>query len=781
MMFSSKWIFTAVPFFPAFKTMRQPSLPRRQSARLLSVSLLLATSLPHYAQTPTVPAPAPVATMPTKIPTLAANGGDPQPGTRLADHLGDSAPVKLMGVENQLQIPFSVPQLSTPLAAHLHVAGQASLDLNEHAWLVASVNDRAFAQRSLQDGGEFAFDLNVPPALIVPGFNRLRLEVIQHYTDTCEYPMAPQLWTQIDTTASSLSLELLPRAWTPTLDGLDKLFDKATVAQHAEITLIHAGSGPSELPALSLAAQGVALRHDYVPTSFRTLRLAPENLSFAALAEALPPDASVQVTIGTRKQLAGLLPKNMPAKGPVLAVRKWPQPEPLQAPLPPPKYLVLISGDTDGEVLTAAQAFSHPTLPWPPVSASRIPSLAVAPKTLQPPPLRALQRQAYSLWEAGFTSRTLRGIQPGAASIRIWNGGWQRKAQIRVHAEYAAGLSPMSALNVSANGIVQGSLPLDRADGGRYDDYAVTLDPTTLHPGWNTIELEPVLIPQSNGGDCKPFFPGNLAVTLFDDSTFEWVGGIDSTAQDLALLAAGGTPYLEHINGSDLVVGLAATDADTLSAALTLIGKLAQRADGPLTALNLTAADAKSRQVDIWVGTLSALPAAVLSSSGLSDGMLSVSVADGLTRGSRFLDQNGEKQLKTQVRTAWGAAELESPLTGLGLAANGEWQGHPVTTFTAQDAPTLRRALTTVVGYGTWDQLRGHLAWWRIDTGALTATGWDEQPFHYFGLRGGLAMWVSRHPWWSLLILLSMVALFVIGGRILLRRKQSTVPLDEGA
>jgi hypothetical protein len=59
----------------------------------------------------------------------------------------------------------------------------------------------------------------------------------------------------------------------------------------------------------------------------------------------------------------------------------------------------------------------------------------------------------------------------------------------------------------------------------------------------------------------------------------------------------------------------------------------------------------------------------------------------------------------------------------------------------------------------------------------------SETPFRTFGVRGGLALWVSRHPWISLAVLLFFGLLFVLATRYALRqyaqRRQRAQALED--
>ncbi|MHB8167007.1 MAG: cellulose biosynthesis cyclic di-GMP-binding regulatory protein BcsB, partial [Sulfuricella sp.] len=188
----------------------------------------------------------------------------------LAYLLGTDAVVTLRGIDPSLRVSLPLPALALAQQATLHLVGTASAALNDDSWLLATINGHTVAQFPLHgtSGGEFAQNVSLPAAFLHSGFNELRIQAIQHYTKVCEYPLAPQLWTQIDPTQSTLNVMLTPRAINPDLAHLDVLFDKTTAAARPVVPVFYGAltNTDSQL-ALALTAQGVGLRYVYVPVS----------------------------------------------------------------------------------------------------------------------------------------------------------------------------------------------------------------------------------------------------------------------------------------------------------------------------------------------------------------------------------------------------------------------------------------------------------------------------------------------------------------------------------
>jgi hypothetical protein len=60
------------------------------------------------------------------------------------------------------------------------------------------------------------------------------------------------------------------------------------------------------------------------------------------------------------------------------------------------------------------------------------------------------------------------------------------------------------------------------------------------------------------------------------------------------------------------------------------------------------------------------------------------------------------------------------------------------------------------------DGVYGRLSFWHPDDSVVHSVPVDVAPISAFGLRGGLGIFASQHPWLALLVLLFVIALFVL-------------------
>jgi hypothetical protein len=706
-----------------------------------------------------VPAPAPTAAV-SPVAAGAASATWNLPLSRLT---GDTAPMRVQGVQGELRLSLPLPALLAPSEVVLELAGSASQALINTSQLAVEVNGRVVAQQRLSGQSALRLSVPLPVGLLREGYNEVRLAFAQHYQDRCEFPLAPELWTQIDPVASRFVVRAAPRAVPLRLDRLDDLFDKRSWDEAPLVPVLTAVQPDATLlPALSLVAQGIGQRYDYLPVRVTSARL-PAQLD--AVAAQLPAGARGAVAVGLLPQMAPLLAGlELPREGgPGAVLRRLPGDE--------SRFLLVLAAPDAAGLEQVARAFAMPRMPWPDkpwatVSQLRMPPLGAvtgAAASLRP------STQAFPLSAQGWRTTTLTGMGGGGASVRFWNPAWQGRVQVRVHAAYAAGMAPQSALNVLANGAMHGSIPLDNVAGGVYDNYAVTVPAGALRPGWNTLTLQPVLIPHGNGGECQAFFPGNLAVTVYEDTTLQTFGGSALERPDLGLLAYSGRPMPDVPVGLGMVLQLTDAQDATVGAGLTLLSKLAQVFRGPLLRTQLAVGEAKDASNRLWVGPVGGLPEGVRRAAGLdAQGALDVPVP--LIQTSHVPVREGQVLLALRDQLdAFGAepgtisaqAAVAPALQGRSAAVATLMKGDPVTVFTALDAVALEAGMRQLVGHGAWSQLKGSVALWRPGEEPLQTVTPEDAPFTAYSLRGGLGLWISQYPWWALSFLLVLLGSLV--------------------
>lgn len=701
----------------------------------------------------------------SKAPLIAAaalpNNAAETTQLNLAELLGEDETAELHGSKASLVINFPLPAQREVREVHLLLQGSSSNALIAPSQLLVTINKHVAGQIKLVGAQtQWQADIVLPVSALHHGYNVIRLDVAQHYAAGCESPLATQLWTQIDLKKSILNISSSERALHPQLDTLSQVFDKTTWERRPTVHLLTMQEPQdAQLQAMALVAQGTALRYEYVPIKV-----------FASRYQTLWPATGNVILLGTRAELAPWLEGLNVPKGnqPILAVRPLPSDE--------KRALVLFAADDADGLIHLAQAYAMTDLPLPNLSWVGLDKL-IMPAVGQlpsPPAMQANAQAVVPLQYLGYKTHTFTGFDTAGKTLSFWNDRWQGRVQMRLHLAYAAGMSTQSSMNVLVNGAMVGSIPLNDDSVGQYDDYAVSVPATAMKMGWNKLELQPVLIPQALGGECAPFFLGNLAVTVYDDSILERLGGSSLHQPDLGLLAYTGQTELQLATDKRLALQLLDKDPDTLSSALTLLSKLAQVQKRPLwlawVGSGEVPANTGSRMV---FGKLSELPENIR-------GELGAQYEVDMPLAAAATDNSWYAWLPPSLRDffALQPALPQRAQADVGLMADlsqqvfawaGERDGMSWTVFGAQTPAMLARGMDTLTDYSHWGQLKGRLAFWHPDDITVHSIPAEVTPISAFGLRGGLGIFASQHPWLALLAVLLLVAIFVLLAPRLLR------------
>ncbi|WP_298219440.1 cellulose biosynthesis cyclic di-GMP-binding regulatory protein BcsB [Halothiobacillus sp.] len=703
------------------------------------------------------------------MPLIALAGTQPMPladvsgeQITLAHLLGTETPLTLIGEDAQTSFTLPIAQLVRVLSINLTLALVPSAGLNNDSWLMVRINGLTVGQINLVTArlqGN-AISLAIPVAVLKPGYNKVQLFAAQHSPTVCAPALSPELFTQVNTENSFFTLSTTPINPDLTLAQLGELFDPSSEATQAEVPVFVSNpNGALQATTLAYAAQGVARRFNYLPVNFSVLPLAKAAQPAVTQAK-LRPTAALLIGNYTEltPYLAGLNLSD--TQTPRLIVRRFDA--------APARYLVILVANTIADQQQLALRFALTELPLPAVHSLNLDSLAVYGLPI-PTPQR--QNNEFQFRDLGIKSATLSGVDAPALDFQVWNAGWKQKAQVRLHLAYAAGMSKQSALNVWINDVQQGSIPLNLPQGGEYADFAVTLPTTLLTAGWNKIRLQPVLIPISNGGECKHFFPGNLSVSVFDDSKFIWMGnGSEEYTRDLVIFSGFNSmkwvsDWLEGLN-----IHLSGNNADLLSAAMTLTGKLSQVAHSPLIQLNVGTTLPKNDWPTILISTLDALNTENKQRFGLSPGQVLSRLQNNTPGDIAPLSWDAKPKL-----TTWVESNSAFDLTHTTLAAVAEDTMQPAYLFAASTPATLQTGMARAVGFGVWSQLTGTLAYWPYDGKPVVSIGRTQEPFRNYGLQRGLSIWVTQNPWYGLLIVLmagTLTALVMRWGLTIYRRRR---------
>lgn len=741
-----------------------PSMPAMTKyLALLGLTLqLAATAIPGHAEE---------AALDTSLTEAASSSASAQAGAKefnfsLAKLIGSGRISTLKGESGQLGFSLPVPPTWQAKDVELRLRGTVSSSLIAGSQLVVYLNGEAIQQYPLQqEGNRYDFTLKVPVEKLKSGFNDFQLQANQHYTEACEFPHAPQLWTQVNLEQSGFKINATPKPVVSSLSRLSEIFSKANWHDRPAVSIMTAAKPtPDEVAAMGLLAQGVAGFYDFVP-----VRISHDVYPLEAhnLLGQFPADSRTAVVMGSFANLGSYLQGLNIGKQdkPVIAVRAMPG--------DPTRQLVILAANNGKDLKKLATAFALRGLPWPDHAWTSIDKLKM-------PPARSLEKRfdlplassgAFPLRALGYKTTTYSGQDNDGPVLRVWNNSWQGRMQVRVHLTYASGMSPQSSLNIISNGVMQGAIPLNNPRGGIYENYAVTIPAGSLNPGWNTLQFKPVLVPVSNGGKCQPSYDGNLALTVYEDTTLQKFGGDELREPDLALLSGTGSIYTEGPLGKGIAIQMTDDNSDTLSSGLTLVAKLTQVFRRPLMNVWFGVGPAPEMKHQYWIGSYKQLPRDV-ASLVVTDFPSRIAVEVPIIQSATVEVREGNEWLRSTLENMgirntppakYTSAEiaLSGQFNKYSFAATKEIDGNVVTVLSANSPAILKQGVATLIGYGQWAQLKGRLAFWEPGSEKLSSVSYDDTPFSAYGLRGGLGIWVSQYPWLALFSLLLIIGFII--------------------
>lgn len=657
---------------------------------------------------------------------LPAAPPEPTPAAAaLAHFMPEPAPIDLRGVHARAEVAIPIAAGLTPKRLTLHLAAANSVVLlPKRSVLRVLLDDTLVAQIPLDPGlPRIEASIELPVQGLKPGYHRLVFDAAQHYTEACEDPSAPELWTQIDTRRSWLELEGRWQDGPLSLAELDRLFDPRRWGPQP-LTIATLGTLTPDMIRLgALASQAVALRLRYRPLKVAHHHLAARPDALEAMLRA-SDDPGPIILLGAPPVTAAVLGATQPG-GPRIALHRHPQ--------RPEQPLLVVQGTTQ-EMERALQALAVQRAPLPDRAETGVGKVSAAPvpPTLpadRPVRLRALGWNGDQEVRGRYGSRTIEFTLP-----TDFYTPREDFLSLRLNLAYGAGLRKDSALNMVVNGRFAHAVPLDGRDGTRYEGYEVRIPVVLLQPGHNRLELNAHLIP-AEGGQCVEQAIEPMRLTVRADSTLELPPHAQVAAvPDLRLFGRGAYPYA---GARSLGLWLGASDSEILEAAWTLLARLAQTRAAILPPLHVSVGGTRPAGTEdlILVGTPRQFPPETFAHAPLD--------ASG-----RILQSGSEPLAETPAPTwrlwlSWlarGAPAAAARPTPVSVTLDGptlgrqaalmQWldgQGRLLTWLTANDPAVLQTRVPTLVEPAVWGRLEGDLLLWRdadtVYTDRVGATG----------------------------------------------------------
>lgn len=785
--------------------------------RLLVLGLFLALLLPLKGQIPVgEPAPIPAASpAPAAAPPAPTPSSSPLPtptplqASRPTSAINQAAtPVEdsrfprgtlrfrlplrsLIDMEGNITLrnDRSIYTLFVPIAARyqvlrcrLFLTYTNSISLLAHrSTMTISMNDAILAQQRLDP--QFPTDtivVDVPSRLLKNDFNRLQIAVAQRSTERCQDPNSPELFTQIDVDQSYFEAEMIAAPVPMRLSALRDIIDEKLWYPYPFHICLPDGTAREEsvLSWGSIITQGIGLALGVQP--FRVTH-----------AKALRPGMD-NIVVGTMNSLTPFLTATEigAINGSFIAVKSMPD--------DPKHYMIIISGRSEEEVGQAALAFALINFPLPDSQFAQVNRLALPtkPAYIRNAPLR--EPGSYTFRRLGYRTRTIKGFNTGSYEIPIYMPGDLSRndmsnIELRLNFTYGAAFRTDSTLNFFINQTFQQAIHLRQREGAFHTGHKIFLPTRAFQPGRNVIQISPAMIP-SETGECELNQIENLLFTLYEDSSLVIPPlGRMAVLPSLGLLSQTGFPYTASPDGVDMSVFLTAREPDTVNAAWTLLGKIAQISGALLHRAELAYRYTRTPRNLLVVGPVASIPDDVVQGLPVSPrevGTYRYMVSTNPRPGSAL--PTGLEEFFNRLRGVEAEASviLEDPsVVEMDATARLEenivmvqaestvHRGFANTIVTAPDSARLLAGMNVLQQREFWNKLIGDVAVWNMEPDSLaTAKVGSEFTYGATTLVSRATEGLGRQPIVFAVVILVLLAIVGFLARMVLnsRKRQMT-------
>jgi cellulose synthase operon protein B len=728
---------------------------------------------------------------PAFVSAAAVNDAQRREVVALAELMANPSHVRLRGASVHYDFHVGLSPRVEVIDALLRLRMTSSISLlQERSHLRVALNGATMAQIPLSpSGAQSEFELALPAAMLVPGFNRLTFSAAQHYTEGCEDPSAPELWTEIDTRTSALELSTRPRRFAASLADLDALMGPATGNPRTHVLLTATEPDEALLTAGARIAEAIGLRLQFVPPRIRharAIRASDEQLvdDPDLHLDLTPwPDADL-VLLGTRDQLSPYMSGRLHRQisDAYLAVHRAADDD--------DRLVFIVSGTNPSEVERAAAALAQLETPQTDSDRALVHALGMRRASGNGSRHFLTLGGRYAFSDLGYRTRTVRGYGDEHLDLRFdlppdFYVAETENLELALDFAYGANMRADSVLNLLVNGSFQQAIPLNNPRGAVLREYRLQIPLRSFRRGPNTITFEPVIVPMITG-ECLALEDRNLIFTLFEQSRVRVPHAVHYVAMpDLALFAATGFPFYAPPNTPEQplsgAVTLYGSDSATTAAAWTFLARLAQ-AGGGGSAVPVTRASARQPRHQLLVGAWDTIDPALVASAPIAAGAarqhrpLAASPApqpgffqrltQGVTRVDAALPPATPARLQltapTLLREHGLVTAFESPLAS----------GYTMTVLSAATPALLLERVDALVQPAVWTQLSGDVALWTEPGRAVHA---DRAGTSFMlgdpRLSDVLRYRLTLHPWILVAGVLALLALAAALVSALLQRR----------
>ncbi|PDT05108.1 cellulose synthase BcsB subunit [Rhizobium chutanense] len=747
--------------------------------------------------TQAAPAPVPSAiavqpqpAVPALQPAAAANAAAPPHSGDIRRYVVPFSKLGLAGeYDRRSWSVYLTPEEAAAKASFTFAYQNAVVVAPEASALTAYLNNRPIGQQRVgSPDGPSAVTFEVPPGLLQPGANLVTFEAAQRHRTDCSIQSTYELWSNIDPAGTYLSFAGTDAALLAGADAIRAIGVDGAGKTEFDI-VVPALEQPGTTRPLLRLAQGLSV-----------LSSMPNQI-FAFSATALPAagPGKLSVLVGTAAELRPLFP-GLPPGAESAALAAFVTDPRSGSPV------LLISGPSWQAVSSAIDTIVSPTDRSSDVRRDVLTterwSAPNAPLVFSDTSI-ALSRLGVKTTE--FSGRRLRTSFNIAVPADFYANAYG-EAKVLLDAAYTDNVLPGSHIDIYVNDNIASTVPITTTSGGILRHLPIRVTMRHFKPGLNTMAIEAILMTKDDAA-CAPGATAGATprFALFDTSElhipdFARVG----QRPNLAAMAGTAYPYGRATEPTPLFIDR--IDADTLSAAATLLGQMAITAGHPIAVETVASPNMIGDRDAIFIGSISQMPATALSQTNIATASQASwrpvtdaqpGVVDTVTAFEEWNSKVSGGVLHSRVMAfrEWvsrnfdisrsslqfvpGAEEIFTPpnaatllvAQGSSPAGTGSW-----TVVAAPSAKDLREGIEVLTAQLNWPQLSGHITTYSGKTGKIEAvpvTRFDfvpSMPWSIANYRLIAANWLSTNILSYAFLLVVFVLLIGVTTSTMLKR-----------
>ncbi|MGO6674022.1 cellulose biosynthesis cyclic di-GMP-binding regulatory protein BcsB [Rhizobium leguminosarum] len=694
--------------------------------------------------TPAAPGPVPTPVPPAVAAQPQPAGPAPQPAAA-ANSVAPPRP----GDVRRFVVPFSklglggeydrrswsvylTPEQAAAKASFTFAYQNSIVVAPEASALTVYLNNRPIGQQRVgSPDGPSTVTFEVPPGLLQPGANLVTFEADQRHRTDCSIQSTYELWSNIDPAGTYLSFAGSDAAQLSSADAIRAIGVDGAGKTEFDI-VVPALEQPGTTKPLLRLAQGLSV-----------LSSMPNQI-FAFSTDSLPAGGpgKLSVLVGTAAELRPLFP-GLPPGAESAALAAFVTDPRSGSPV------LLISGPSWQAVSSAIDTIVSPTDRSSDVRRDVLTterwSAPNAPLVFSDTNI-ALSQLGVKTTE--FSGRRLRTSFNIAVPADFYANAYG-EAKVLLDAAYTDNVLPGSHIDIYVNDNIASTVPITTTSGGILRHLPIRVTMRHFKPGLNSVAIEAILMTKDDAA-CAPGATAGATprFALFDTSELQ-IPDFARVGQRPNLAAMAGTAYPYGRATEPTPLFIDRIDADTLSAAATLLGQMAITAGHPIAVETVASPNTIGDRDAIFIGSISQMPTTALSQTNISTTSqaswrpVADTQPDVVDTGTAFEEWNskvsgGVLHNRVTAFREWlsrnfdisrsslqfipGAEQIFTPANadtllvaqGSSPAGAGAW-----TVVAAPSAKDLREGLEVLTTQLNWPQISGHITTYSSKTGKI--------------------------------------------------------------